>query len=65
MSDKLRKAFTNNAKEFDSLMITMLAENKRLREALKNMDDLTYSFDSRQRMEYIRNVALREPNGRA
>lgn len=30
MSDELRQRFTENAKEFDSLMILMLAENNRL-----------------------------------
>ena len=30
MSDELRKKFTDNAKEFDSLMVLMLAENKQL-----------------------------------
>ena len=31
MSDDMRQKFTDNAKEFDSLMVAMLAENKRLR----------------------------------
>jgi len=41
----LRKKFTENAEQFDSLMVEMLAENKRLKDALielvslKNMKD--------------------------
>ena len=33
--DYLRKRFTDNAKEFDSLMVLMLAENKKLLKQLK------------------------------
>jgi len=33
----LRKKFTENAKEFDTLMVLMLAENKRLKEKLSDV----------------------------
>lgn len=38
MSDALRQKFTENAEKFDALMVEMLEENERLRNALADIE---------------------------
>jgi len=62
----LRKKFTENAEQFDSLMVEMLEENEALKQRAKNLEEaLVYAaFESHATPAYMlpENVILRDGN---
>jgi len=56
--DELLTTYAPYSEDVDVALQNMGLKIKRLEKALMDMDGLTYSFESRQRMEKIRNDAF-------